>query len=58
MSDREINSFLKILEKRKKTAEKHTKAQSLVFLHSIGIMTKNGNPTKRYKNICIPKDQA
>ncbi|MEO8147296.1 MAG: hypothetical protein ABI723_06655 [Bacteroidia bacterium] len=58
MNEREINQFLKILEKEKRAAAKHTKAQALAFLQSIGVFTKNGNPSKQYKSICIPKERT
>jgi hypothetical protein len=58
MNEQDLKKFLKILEKEKQAVSKHTKEQSIAILHSIGVLTKNGNPTKRYKDLCIPKEQA
>ncbi len=58
MSQKEINNFLKLLEKEKKAAAKHTKAEAEAFLKRVGILTKKGKVAFPYKDIFIPKEQA
>jgi hypothetical protein len=58
MSEKEINIFLRLLEKEKKAASKHTKAEAEAFLKTVGVLTKYGNVAKPFKSICIPKGQA
>jgi hypothetical protein len=55
MSEKEINNFLKLLEKEKKAAAKHTKAEADAFLKRIGILTKRGNIASPYKDVFISK---
>lgn len=57
MTERELKEELASLE----SFGKHVTASresALEFLISIGIMTKNGKPTRRYKKLCIPKNPA
>ena len=58
MSTNEINIFLSHLKKEKTASTRHTKAQAKAFLQSVGVLTKSGNLTKPFKNICIPKGRA
>ncbi len=58
MSEKEINSFLKLLEKEKKAAAKHTKEEAEAFLKRVGILTKKGNVAFPYKDVFISKAQA
>ena len=55
MSERDLSIFLKILKKEKRAASKYTKAKAGEFLKTVGVLTKNGNLTKPFKEICIPK---
>ena len=57
MSEKEINSFLHLLEKEKKIAAKHTKAEAEAFLKTVGVLSKNGTVANPFKSICIPKGQ-
>ena len=57
MTDKERKEFLKILnDKIEEVSNSQMAARK--FLVDLGIFTKNGNLTKRYKHICIPQDQA
>ena len=53
MSDKEIESIaLSIRKSGKKMAKDKAKTES--FLKKIGILTKNGNVSRAYKEICTP----
>ncbi|HEY5326458.1 MAG TPA: hypothetical protein VIJ27_05625 [Mucilaginibacter sp.] len=57
MSDKEIESIaLSIRKNGKKMAKDKAKRES--FLKKIGILTKNGNVSRAYKDICIPIDRG
>lgn len=58
MSEKDLHNFLRLLEKERKNASKHTKEEADAFLKTIGVLTKNGNVAEPFKNICIPKSQA
>ncbi len=58
LSEKEINSFLKILEKDKKAAAKHTKEEAEAALKRIGILTKKGNVAYPYKGLFVKKAKA
>ena len=58
MSEKEINNFLKLLEKERKIAAKHTKAEAEAFLKKVGILTKKGNIAFPYKEVFIAKERA
>lgn len=56
MSDKEIEYFaLSIMKNGKKLAKDKAKRES--FLKKIGILTKNGNVSRAYKEICTPIGQ-
>ena len=54
--EKEIDDFVSILIKYRDKVSK-TEKSSTKFLTDLGIITKNGNITKRYKNICILEAQ-
>lgn len=57
MTERKLREELKSLERFRKEVTS-SREVALKFLISIGVLTKSGKPTKRYKHLCIPKDQA
>ncbi len=56
MSDKEINIVVSSIRKNGKTISKD-KSKTAAFLRKIGILTKNGNVSRAYKEICIPIGQ-
>jgi hypothetical protein len=57
MTEKERNMLLKAMAKRKKTALK-SKGSAISYLHKIGILTKSGNTSSAYKDLCIPAEQV
>ncbi len=57
MSDKEMDKLLKTMREngRKLVADKVKNTQ---FLKKIGILNRNGNVSKAYKDICIPIEQG
>lgn len=56
MSDKEIEFVaLSIKKNGRKIAKDKAKTES--FLKKLGILTKNGNVSRAYKEICTPIDQ-
>jgi len=51
--NKETEEFLIALEKYKDEVTK-TEESSRKFLVELGVITKKGNRTKHYKNLCIP----
>lgn len=51
--NKEIEEFLIAMEKYKVEVSK-TEESSRNFLIELGVITKKGNRTKHYKNLCIP----
>jgi hypothetical protein len=56
MNDKEIKDFLEMLKKESK--RKVTKEDAQDFLKKAGILTKNGNPAKPYKELWAYLKQA
>lgn len=57
MNSKDYKDFVKALEKQKKSVSKSSPSDRKRFLHSVGVLSKKGNLTKSFKQICIPKDQ-
>jgi hypothetical protein len=57
MGNQEYDQFVKALERQKKEVAKSSENERKEFLKSVGVFTKNGNLTKSFKQICIPKDR-
>ena len=55
MSEEEIKSFKKVLKEYQENIDKET---AYIFLKKLGILTEKGNISRKYKTICIPKEQA
>lgn len=56
MSDKEIKVVVSsIIRNGKKISKDKTK--TTLFLKKLGILTKNGNVSRAYKEICIPIGQ-
>jgi len=55
--NKEIDKFLIALEKYKAEVTK-TEESSRKFLIELGVITKKGNRTKHYRNLCIPDMQG
>jgi hypothetical protein len=54
--NKEAEQFLTAMQKYKTKVTK-TEESSKRFLVELGVITKKGNPTKHYKNLCIPDMQ-
>jgi len=54
--NKDIEDFLAIMELYKAEVSK-TEESSKKFLVELGVITKKGNRTKHYKNLCIPDRQ-
>lgn len=55
MSEKEIELFIKLLEKEYKAASKRTKEEAELVLKQIGILTPSGKNAKPYKHLCTLK---
>lgn len=53
MSDKEIRLVVSSIKRNGKVISKD-KAKTKTFLKKLGILTRNGNVSPAYKEICIP----
>ena len=57
MSTQDYRKYKKAIEEtRKEIAGDREKARE--YLYSIGVLTKNGNPKRMFKELCTPEKQA
>jgi len=57
MSEKEIAIVVRSIRKNGKTISSD-KAKTTTFLKKLGILTKTGNVSRAYKEICIPIEQG
>lgn len=55
---KEYDEFVKALQQQKKEVAKSSSGDQQKFLHSVGVLTRNGTLTKSFKQICIQKDRG
>lgn len=56
MSDKELKIYLSEIRNKAHYISK-SKNKSIKFLQQIGLLNRNGNVKRKYKNICIPIDK-